>query len=83
MWMQLLAKSLTGKEIAREVIQAHSTHYSAGSTSLLAPMRDGASTNGVAMRTIAVVYPHVIAVTCFSHALDRVSDHFQLLHYTF
>ena len=45
--MQLHAKSLTAEEIAREVIQTLSMHYSVGSTSLLAAVRDGASTNGV------------------------------------
>lgn len=32
--------------------------------------------NGVAMRTVKIVYPSLLDVGCFSHALDRVGDHF-------
>ena len=39
-------------------------------------MRDGASTNGVAMRTLEVVYPKCMDIICFSHTIDRVGEHF-------
>jgi len=74
--MQLLAKSLTGKEIARELIHALATEYSVGSNNLLAVMRDRASTNEVAMRTISVLYPSLVDVGCFSHTIDLVGEHF-------
>ena len=41
-------------------------------------MRDGASSNNVAMRTLNVVYPHVFDVACFSHTLVRVGSHFNM-----
>ena len=39
-------------------------------------MRDGASTNNVAMRTMALVYPSMLDVGCFPHTLNHVGDHF-------
>ena len=75
--MQLLAKSLTGKDIARELIHVLATEYSIGSNNLLAVMRDRASTNEVAMKIISVLYPYLVDVGCFSHTLDLVGEHFQ------
>ena len=74
--MQLLAKILKGEEIARELIHVLSTDYSIGSSSLLAAMRDWASSNGVAMRTLAIVYPKLLDVGCFSHTIDHVGERF-------
>ena len=39
-------------------------------------MWDSALTNNVAMQTLAVVYPHVFDVACFSHTLDHVGSNF-------
>ena len=74
--LKMLAKSMTGEEIAREVISVLSTSYSIGSNHLLAGMRDRASVNNVAMRTIKVLYPHMLDVGCFSHTIDHVGEHF-------
>ena len=49
--LQLLVKSLSGEEIARELFGILSVNYSIDSSRLLAFMRDGASTNGVAVHT--------------------------------
>ena len=54
--IQLLAKSLSGEEIAREVISLLSTKFGIGPKYLISAMRDRASANNVAMRTIKVVY---------------------------
>lgn len=67
-WLQLLAKSLTGEEIARELIYVLMT-YRIGPSNLLAAKRDRASTNNVAMRTVAVVYLSMLDVGCFPHTL--------------
>ena len=45
-------------------------------SSLLAAMRDRASTNSVAMRTLALLYPKLLDVGYFSHTLDHVGEHF-------
>ena len=71
--MQLLAKSL---EIVRELIHILSTDYNIRPDFLLAARRDRASTNDVAMRTVAVVYPKLLDVGCFSHTIDLVGEHF-------
>ena len=76
--VQLLAKSLSGEEIAREIITILSTSYNIESSRLLACMRDGASTNSVAVRTLAILYPNMLEVKCFSHTLDRVGEHFDI-----
>ena len=59
-----LAKSMTGEEIARELISALSVEYGVTSERLLAAMRDRASVNAVAMRTIKVVFPDMTDVGC-------------------
>ena len=41
-------------------------------------MRDSASTNGVTVHTLKIVYPNAIDVTCFSHTLDRVGEHLNI-----
>lgn len=74
---KLLAKSLTGEEIACELISILSTTYGIESHRLLASMRDGASTNSVATRTLKIVYPKCMDVICFSHTIDRVGAHFK------
>ena len=76
--LQLLAKSLSGEEIARELISILSINYGIESPRLLASMRDGAATNCVAVRTLKIVYPNAVDITCFSHTLDRVGQTFNL-----
>ena len=76
--IQLLAKALTGKEIARELISILGAQYSIATNDIVAVMRDCASVNNVAIRTIKIVYPVVLDVGCFSHTLNLVGDHFKL-----
>ena len=72
----MLAKSLTGEELARELISVLSVTYSIVPTLVVAAMRDRSSVNNVAIRTLKVVYPNLIDVGCFSHTLDHVGEHF-------
>lgn len=74
--MQLLAKPLTGEEVARELLSVLSTEYGIVSSNLLAAMRDRASVNSVALWTLKVLYPNVLDVGCFSHTIDHVDDNF-------
>lgn len=74
--MQLLAKSLTGEEVARELLSVLSTEYGVASSNLLAVMRDRASVNSVAGRTLKVLYPDLLDIGCFSHTIDHVGDNF-------
>ena len=70
----MLSKSLTGKEIAREIISVLGVSYQISSKLVSEGMRDGASTNNVAMEMISVAYTDIVDVSCLSHALDLVGD---------
>ena len=70
--IQLLAKALTGEEVARELISILGAQYGIATNDIVAVMRDRASINNVAMRTLKIVYPVVLDVGCFSHTLNLV-----------
>ncbi len=74
----LLAKSLTGEEVARQLIVSLSTEMGIVDGQLIATMRDRAVVNGVAIRTLKVLYPSLIDIGCFSHTLDNVDDRFSI-----
>ena len=74
--LQLLVKSMSGEEIARELINVISAQYGIGSHQLIAAMHDRAACNGVALRTIKVVYSSIVDIGCFSHTLDLVGSKF-------
>ncbi len=78
--MLSLAHSMTGEKIARELINTLSVRYGISSELLLAAMHDRASTNNVDMRTVKVVYPSLIDVSCFSHTLNLVGEKFATPH---
>ena len=73
--MMLVAKSMSGEEVARQLISVLSTELGIPSHLLVASMRDGASVNSVAMRTLSVLYPQMFDIRCFSHTLDLVGSH--------
>ena len=68
--------TMTGEEIAREVISILQVAYGIGAKQLLACMHDRASVNACAMRTIKVVFPHIVGVGCYSHTIDLVGEKF-------
>ena len=74
--LSLLAKSVNGDELAREILTILSTQLGVSSGKLLACMRDGASVNEKAMNTLSIMYPHVMNIVCFSHSLDLVGTKF-------
>ena len=71
---------MTGKEIARELINTLSAQYSIGSDLLVATMHDRAACNMVALRTLTVVFPKLADVGYFSHMLDLVREKFTSPH---
>ena len=75
-----LTKSMTGEEIARELINVLSVEYGISSDRVLASMRDRASANGVAMRTIQIIYSKMLDVGCYSHTIDLVGEKFRTPH---
>ena len=72
--LKLLAKSMTGDEVAQQVIVVLSTELGIASHYIVAAMRDRASVNDAAMRTIKVLYNQLTDIGCFSHTLDHVGD---------
>ena len=64
----LLAKSVNGDELAREVLTTLSTELGVTGSKLLACIRDGASVNTKAMATLRIMYPQVMNIVCLSHA---------------
>ena len=75
--MQMLSESMTGQEIARELISILSVTYGVHSHLLLASTRDRASVNNLVMQTVNVVYPQLIDIGCYSHTLNHVGENFQ------
>lgn len=72
--LMLLAKSITGEELARQLITVVATELSIAPNMALAAMRDRASVNDVAMRTISIIYNQILDIGCFSHTLDHVGE---------
>ncbi|CAB3995445.1 RNA-directed DNA polymerase from transposon BS [Paramuricea clavata] len=72
----LLAKSLAGEEVAREIISVLAREYGVATELPVATMRDRASVNNVAVRTIKVIFPNILDIGCFSHTLDHVGEKF-------
>ena len=72
--LKLLAKSMTGEEVAQQIIVVLSTELGIPPQSIVAAMRDRASVNDVAMRTIQVVCNQLLDVGCFSHTLNHVGE---------
>ena len=67
----MLAKSLSGDEIARELINILTYEYDIRSEQLVAVMHDCASANNVAIRTLKVLFPSILSIGCFSHTLTE------------
>ena len=76
--VKMLSKSMTSEEIARELIDTLSVTYGISSNRLAAVMRDRASVNGVALRTLKVVYPYLVDIGCFAHTINLAGDKFKI-----
>ena len=61
-YLKLLAKSMTGEEVAQQIIVVLSTEFGIPPQSIVAAMRDRAAVNDVAMRTIKTLYNKVLDV---------------------
>ena len=76
--ISLLAKSMMGEELARELLTVLSTELGIPASHIIAAMRDRASVNNMAMHTVAIMYLSVMDIGCFSHTLDLVGGYFEL-----
>lgn len=68
--LPMLAKSLSGDEVARKVIQVFQLDYQVGARALWGSMQDRASVNNVAMATVKAIFPEVFNVGCFSYTME-------------
>ena len=73
----LVAKSMTGEELARELVRNLSTELEITDKRLLASIHDRVSVNNVAMQTLKIIYPNVIDIGFFSYTLDHVGEKFK------
>ena len=76
--LSMLAKSLCGQEVAREILSVLSTELGIPGKNLLAVMRDRASVNNVAVSNLSIMYPTAMDIGCFSHTLCHVGEKFQV-----
>lgn len=73
--LKLQAKSMTGEEVAQQIVSVISQELGIPSSYVIAASRDRASVNDVAMRTVRVIYSSILDIGCFSHTLDHVGVH--------
>ena len=74
--MHVLAKSLSGPQLARELWMCLSTQFQLPSQKVIAAVRDGAVVNGAALcQDKALLYPSILDI-CFSHSLDNIRENF-------
>ena len=72
--LEFLMKSMTGEEVARELI---TVTLGVESHRLLAAMRDRASVNSAAMSIVTIMYPNLLDIGCLSHMLNLVGERFK------
>ena len=72
--LSLLAKSMSGEEVAQQIVSVISQELGIPSSFVIAASTDRASVNDVAMRTVKVVYSSILDIGCFSHTLDHVDE---------
>ena len=75
--LKFLMKSMSGEEVARELISVLSITLSVESHRLLAVMHDGGSVNTAAMRVVTIMYPNLLDKRCLSHMLNLVGERFK------
>ena len=63
--IQLLAKSLSGEEVARELIHVLSTSIGISSQFVFGTMRDCASLNNAAIHTMKIIYENFLDIRFF------------------
>ena len=75
--VHVLAKSLSGQQIAREVNTALSTDLQYPAERVISAVRDGASVNEAAIRMLkAILYPNTTSIICVARSLDNIGRHF-------
>lgn len=68
--IEVLARVLSGEEIAQRIIGTLSISYGIESHFLLAAVRDGSSDKDVAAGMLKGAYPHIMDISCFPYTLN-------------
>ena len=72
--LKALAKSLTGEQLAGELIDVLATQLQVPRAHVIAAMRICTSESGCALRAVKALYPKMFKVKCFSHPIDLVGS---------
>ena len=72
--LKLLSKTMTGEEIAQQIVVILFTELGIAPHAIVVSMQDGAAVNDLAMRTIRVIYNQLLDIGCFSHTLNLVGE---------
>ena len=76
--VHVLAKSLKGQDLAREVISVLSKELQYPSDKVIDVTRNGEALNGAACNILKdVMYPKLVDLICISHCLDNVGKRFE------
>ena len=75
--LHTMAKAVTGQDLTRFINHCLANEYQINGDMVVAAMRDGAATNGVAVRKLKVLYPNLFDVTCFSHTANNAGRRFE------
>ena len=76
--IDICSKSVKSEELARVLNEALCVEFGIKANSLLAAMRDGASVNQAALDRIALIFPKMLNIVCFSCTLDNVGKHLEI-----
>ena len=72
------AKSLSANELARQIITILCTGLQIPASTVMCAIRDGASVNGAAVRTMKeVMFPSMMNIIYVSHTLENVGRHME------
>lgn len=70
--LKLSGKALSGEQVAHSLLSILSVFYQVQPHNVVAIMRDRASVNDCAVRSIRPLYTNLMDIGCFSHTLDHV-----------
>mmetsp|Transcript_9685 Transcript_9685/g.29524 ORF Transcript_9685/g.29524 Transcript_9685/m.29524 type:complete len:141 (+) Transcript_9685:590-1012(+) len=72
------AKHLNGEQMFRAVSEIVHQDMKIDSHHLIGLSRDSCATNGVACRSLQLLYPNALDILCVSHTLQHTGQHFAL-----
>ena len=77
MRLQTVLRNVNTLQLAQVLNDCLSVRLAIHHDRVLATMREGAAVNGAALRALPVLFPNLIDITCFAHALNNAGQHLQ------